>query len=268
MAQFDNRYAQVAATRAGTGAAIDEGLRTYMLRVYNYMAAGVALTGIVALLLFSFATTTDLSLAAKAASGAPVAVAKGKMFLTPLGYALWATPLKWVIMFAPLALCLLIGFGANRFSAGTTQLLYWLFAALVGASMSVIFMVYTQTSIARIFFISAAMFASLSLFGYTTKRDLSGWGQFLFMGMIGVFLAVLVNIWLQSPALMFAVSVIGVLVFAGFTAYDTQQIKDGYNDVQGDGQALQKSAILGAFMLYTDFVNIFQFMLSLFGNRD
>jgi FtsH-binding integral membrane protein len=268
MARFDNRYAQVAASRAGAGVAIDEGLRAYMLRVYNYMAAGVALTGIISLLVFSLATTTDASLAAKSASGAAIAVAKGKFFLTPLGYAMWATPLKWVLMFAPLGFCFLIGFGASRFSPATTQMLFWAFAALVGISLSVIFMVYTQSSIARIFFISAAMFAALSLWGYTTKRDLSGWGQFLFMGMIGVFLAIIVNIWLQSPALMFAVSVIGVLVFAGFTAYDTQQIKDNYYEVQYDGAALQKSAVLGAFMLYTDFINIFQFMLSLFGDRE
>jgi len=267
MANYDNRYSTAAANRAGTGVAIDEGLRAYMLRVYNYMAAGVALTGIVALTLFSLATTLDPGMAAKAASGAPIAV-KGGMFLTPLGYTLWATPLKWVIVFAPIAMCFLMGFGAARFSAGTTQLLFWVFAALVGLSMSVIFMVYTQASIARIFFISAAMFGALSLYGYTTKRDLSGMGQFLFMGFIGIFIAMIVNIFLQSSALMFAISVIGVLVFAGFTVYDTQQIKDGYYEVEHDGTAMQKSAIWGAFMLYTDFINLFQFMLSLFGNRE
>ncbi len=237
MAQIDNRYAQ-AGGAARTGAdVVDQGLRSYMLRVYNYMAAGVALTGLVSLLIYSLAATTDPTLAAMVGGKA---ARVGKVYLTEFGATLYMSPLKWVIMFAPLAMCFLLGFGANRMSVGATQLAFWVFAALVGASISVIFLVYTQTSIARIFFVTSATFGALSLWAYTTKKDLSGWGTFLFMGLIGIILASIVNIWLQSPALMFAVSAIGVLVFAGLTAYDTQTIKDGYYDVQHDGTATRR----------------------------
>ena len=267
MAQLDNRLAQAGGASRTGDIAIDAGLRANMLRVYNYMGAGVALTGLVAMVLFSLATTADPSLAAIGAKGAPMAV-KGKMFLTPLGAMLYASPLKYVLIFAPLAMCFFLGFGAARLSAGATQIAFWAFATLVGASMSTIFLVYAHNSIAQIFFVTAATFGALSLWGYTTKRDLSGWGTFLVMGVIGIIIASIVNIWLASPALMFAISCIGVLVFAALTAYDTQQIKDGYYEVQGDGTATTKAAVFGAFALYTDFVNMFQMMLSLFGNRD
>ena len=265
MAQLDNRYAQAGGAARTNAGVMDEGLRAYMLRVYNYMAAGVALTGLVALAIYSIAATSDPTLAALV-NGKAAKV--GSVYLTSVGVTLYMTPLKYVIMFAPLAMCLLISFGATKLSVGATQIAFWVFAALVGASLSVIFLVYTQTSIARIFFITSAAFGALSLWAYTTKKDLSGWGTFLFMGLIGIVIASIVNIWLQSPALMFAVSAIGVLVFAGLTAYDTQQIKDGYYDVQHDGSATSKAAVMGAFMLYTDFINLFQSLLSLFGSRE
>jgi uncharacterized protein len=265
MAQFDNRTAQAGGVARPATGVMDEGLRAYMLRVYNYMAAGVALTGLVSLFLYSIATTVDPAMAAMVGGKAAKV---GKVYLTTVGATLYMSPLKWVIMFAPLAMCFLLGFGANRMSVGATQLAFWVFAALVGASLSVIFLVYTQTSIARIFFITSAAFGALSLWAYTTKKDLSGWGTFLFMGLIGIIIASIVNIWLASPALMFAVSAIGVLVFAGLTAYDTQMIKDGYYDVQHDGTATSKAAVMGAFALYTDFINLFQSLLSLFGDRE
>jgi hypothetical protein len=265
MAQYDNRYAQTTAAR--TGVAIDEGLRAYMLQVYNYMAAGIALTGIVAYIMFSYAVTTDPALAAQSATGASLALHRG-MYLTPLGYAIYASPLKWVVMLAPLAFVFFLSFRIYQMSVGAAQIAFWLFAAAMGVSLSSIFLVYTGQSITRVFFVTAAAFAGLSLYGYTTRSDLSGWGSFLIMGVIGIILAGLVNLFLQSSALQFAISVIGVLVFAGLTAYDTQRIKDGYHEVAGNVAAASKAAIMGALNLYLDFVNMFVMMLQLFGNRE
>ena len=246
MAQLDNRYAQ-SGTAARAGAAVDEGLRAYMLGVYNYMAAGVALTGIVAYVTYTMAVS----------NGA----------LTPFGQMLYTSPLRWVIMLAPLGFVLFMSFRVQKMSVGAAQISFWLFAALMGLSLSSIFLVFTGQSITQIFFITAAAFGGLSLWGYTTKKDLSGWGSFLVMGVVGIIIAALVNLFLQSGALQFAISVIGVLVFAGLTAYDTQRIKDGYLMVRHDTAMVAKSAIMGALSLYLDFINMFLFLLQLFGNR-
>jgi FtsH-binding integral membrane protein len=265
MAQYDNRYAQ-AGVGARTEVAVDEGLRAYMLRVYNYMAAGVALTGVVAYIVFSYAVTTDPALAA-GAGGRLLALHRG-MYLTPFGQTLFTTPLMWVVAFAPLGFVFFLSWRIYKMSLGTAQLMFWLFAAVMGASLSSIFLRYTATSITQVFFVTAAAFGSLSLYGYTTKRDLSGMGSFLLMGLFGIIIAALVNLFLQSGALQFAISVIGVLVFAGLTAYDTQRIKDGYYEVMGDATATAKAAIMGALNLYLDFINMFIMLLQLFGNRE
>ncbi len=245
MAQFDNRYAQAAATTTRTGAAVDEGLRSHMLGVYNYMSLGVALTGVVALATATYAKSDP-------------AVAQ----------LLYGSPLKWVIMLAPLAFIFFIGFRAHTMSVGAAQVSFWAFAAVMGLSLSSIFLVYTGQSIAQVFFITSAAFAALSVWGYTTQRDLTGMGSFLIMGVVGLILAGLVNIFLQSSALQFAISAIGVLVFAGLTAYDTQKIKDEYLMIRHDATAAAKSAILGALSLYLDFINLFTSLLSLMGDRE
>jgi len=252
MAQFDNRYA-VAGSATRTGAAVDEGLRSYMLGVYNYMAAGVALTGIVAFLVYNMAV---------------VERAAGKVALTPFGQMLYASPLKWVVMLAPLAFVMILSFRVYKMSPAATQMAFWAFAAVMGVSLSSIFLVFTGQSITRVFFISAATFATLSLYGYTTKKDLSGWGTFLFMGVIGLIIAALVNIFLQSSALSFAISAAGVLVFAGLTAYDTQNIKDNYYEIAGDAALMAKGAVMGALNLYLDFINLFTSLLNLMGDRE
>ncbi len=247
MAQLENRYAQSGTARAG--AAVDEGLRAYMLGVYNYMAAGVALTGITAYI------TSVLA-------GSSVET------LTPFGQMLYTSPLRWVVMLAPLGFVLYLSFRVQQMSVGAAQIAFWLFAAVMGISLSSIFLVFTGQSITQIFFVTAATFGALSLWGYTTKRDISGWGSFLFMGLVGIIIAAVVNLFLQSSGLQFAISVIGVLVFAGLTAYDTQRIKDGYLMVRDDAAMVAKSAIMGALALYLDFINMFIMLLNLFGNRN
>jgi len=264
MAEYENRYA-TATTRTQDGV-VDQGLRSYMMSVYNYMALGVALTGVVAYAIYMMSITGDANEAARGARGA--LALKNGMFLTPLGAALYTSPLKWVVMLAPLAFVLVLSFGINRLSASATQAVFWVFAAVMGVSISSIFIVFKMGSIASVFFITSAAFASLSLYGYTTKKDLSGWGTFLFMGLIGIILASLVNIFLQSSALKFAVNVIGVLVFAGLTAYDTQRIKDGYYEVVGHTELMAKAAIMGAVSLYLNFINMFMMLLQLFGDRE
>ncbi|GLR46875.1 Bax inhibitor-1/YccA family protein [Sphingomonas astaxanthinifaciens] len=219
-------------------AARDAGLRSYMLSVYNYMASGVLLTGIVALLF--------------ASSGMAAQVLQ--------------TPLRWVIIFAPLAFVMAMSFGLNRMKTSTLQALYWAFAVVMGLSMSSIFLVYTGTSIATTFFAVAAAFAGLSLWGYTTKRDLSGFGTFLIMGVVGLLVASLLNLWLQSSAMQLAISAIGVLLFAGLTAYDTQKIKSMYAYVAGSDM-MGKVVIMGALNLYLDFINMFTFLLQFLGDR-
>ena len=253
MAQFDNRYAQPQTGSRVDTHAIDQGLRAYMLSVYNYMAIGVGITGVVAYVFFMLAVTQDPATGAKA--------------LSEFGRVLFVSPLKWVVMLAPLGMVFLISARINKMSVSAAQLSFWVFAALMGASLSSIFLVYGHGSIARVFFITAIAFGSLSLWGYTTKKDISGWGSFLFMGLIGIILASVVNIFLGSSALQFAVSVIGVLVFAGLTAYDTQQIKEMY--YEGDGEAVMgRKAIMGALRLYLDFINLFLMLLRLFGGRE
>lgn len=261
MSTFDrNSNTRYAAAGAQAQAGVyDEGLRAYMLGVYNYMAFGLAITGVLALATAYFATTQDPSQA--------VATLGNGTMLTQLGYMLYGSPLKWVVMLAPLAMVFFLSFKIQSMSASTAQTTFWVYAALMGLSLSSIFLVYTGGSIARVFFITAASFGALSLFGYTTKKDLSGWGSFLFMGLIGIIIASLVNIFLASSALQFAISVIGVLVFAGLTAYDTQQIKEMYH--AGDGsEVARKKSIMGALRLYLDFINLFLMLLQLFGNRE
>jgi len=265
MAEIDNRYARMR-PGARTDVAVDEGLRAYMLRVYNYMAGGVFLTGIVAYLAFTQAVTMDPALAAKTAGG--VALLKRGMYLTPFGMALFVSPLKWLVMLAPLGFVFFLSFRIYQMSVSAAQSTFWLFAAVMGLSLSTIFLVFTGQSITQVFFVTAAAFGGLSLYGYTTNKDLSGWGSFLIMGVIGIVIAALVNLFLQSSALQFAISVIGVLVFAGLTAYDTQQIKDNYYTVAGNAAAASKAAIMGALNLYLDFINMFTALLQLFGNRD
>jgi len=222
-------------------AAFDAGLRSYMLSVYNYMASGVLLTGIVALLF--------------ARSGYAAEILGGPGIL------------KYVIMFAPLAFVMVMSFGINRISTPTLQLLFWAFATVMGLSLSSIFLVFTGGSIAQTFFATAVAFLSLSLWGYTTKRDLSGMGTFLIMGVVGLIVASLINLFLQSPALHWAISGIGVLLFAGLTAYDTQRIKSLYFHVAGTDM-MGKTVIMGALSLYLDFVNMFTFLLQFMGSRE
>lgn len=257
MAQFDSRYTP--ATTVGR-AEVDAGLRAYMLGVYNYMAAGVALTGVVAYLIYSLAVTND---PASAAATLPNGQA-----LTSFGVALYTSPLRWLLFLAPVAFVFFFAFRAASMSVGAAQTSFWIYAALVGASLSSLLLVFTGTSIANVFFITAATFASLSLWGYTTKRDISGWGSFLFMGLVGVIIASVVNLFMQSSAMHFAISVIGVLVFAGFTAYDTQRIKDVYYEVAGNAEATAKASVFGALSLYQDFVGLFVNLLSLLGDRE
>jgi FtsH-binding integral membrane protein len=238
-------------------AEIDQGLRSYMLGVYNYMAIGLAITGLFALGIYMLSISSVPT---------PYAL-RGGLYLTQLGYTLFVSPLKWVVILAPLALVFFLSFRVDKMSVGAAQLTFWIYAALVGVSLAILLMVYTHTSIARVFFITAASFGALSLWGYTTKRDLSGWGSFLFIGLIGIILASLVNIWLASSMLQWIISCVGVLVFAGLTAYDTQQIKEMY-DVNDDGTATGRKSIMGALRLYLDFLNLFLMLLNLFGNRE
>jgi FtsH-binding integral membrane protein len=252
MADLDRRYAQgttVGRTEVGV---VDQGLRAYMIRVYNYMATGVAITGVLAYVVYAMSVTTG-------ADGAITGV-------TPFGHFMFESPFKWVVIFAPLAMVFFISARISSMSVSAAQIAFWVFAALMGASISSIFLVYAHASIAQMFFVTAAAFGALSLWGYTTNRDLSGWGSFLFMGLIGVIIAMLVNLFLQSGALQFAVSVIGVLVFAGLTAYDTQQIKEMYY-AGDDGSVAGRKAVMGALRLYLDFINLFMLLLQLFGDR-
>ena len=245
--------------RAGT-VAVDEGLRAYMLRIYNFMILGLAITGLAALGTYMLSVTTDPSLAAlKMRDG---------LMLTAFGKALFVSPLKWVVIFAPLGLVFLLSFGIERMRPAMAQIVFWIYAALVGISLGSIFMVFTHTSIVRVFFITAASFGALSLWGYTTQRDLTGMGSFLLMGLFGVILASLVNLFMASSALQFAISVIGVVVFAGLTAWDTQRLKTEYLYGAMDGEATERSAIIGALSLYLNFINLFTLLLQLLGQRE
>jgi hypothetical protein len=226
---------------ADTQVGIDVGLRDYMLRIYNYMASALALTGIVAY--------------AAAAGGADSFIAH-----------IYRTPVMWLVILAPFGLVMLLSFGINRLSAAAAQGIFWVYAGLMGLSMSTIFLAYTGTSIARVFFITAGTFAAMSLYGYTTRRDLSQIGSFLFMGLIGIVIASIVNMFIGSSALQFAICVIGVVVFVGLTAWDTQSIKEMY--YEGDGAEIAgKKAVMGALRLYLDFVNLFMMLIQLLGVR-
>jgi uncharacterized protein len=250
MSDFDRN---IAAARTGyrtTQVAIDAGLRAYMLRVYNYMGAGVALTGVVAYFTYSLA----------------VVEIGGRLQLTSLGQTIFNSPVKWLVMLAPLGLVMFLSFGINRLSPSRALTLFFVYAGLLGLSLATIFLAYTGVSIARVFFISAATFGAMSLYGYTTQRDLTGVGSFLFMGLIGLVIASLVNIFLQSSGLSWVISVAGVLIFVGLTAYDTQKIKEMY-DVNDDGTIAGRKAVMGALTLYLDFINLFLMLLRLFGDR-
>jgi len=235
MSDYDRNVA--AFPGAARTVAVDAGLRAHMIRVYNYMAGGVALTGVVAYF-------------------------TNQVF----GQALQGSPIIYVLIFAPLALVFFLSFRIDSLAASTARALFFVYAALLGASLSVIFSVYTDTSITRVFFVSAAAFGGLSLWGYTTQRDLTGMGSFLMMGLIGIIIASLVNIFLRSSGLDWIVSVVGVLVFAGLTAYDTQKIKEIYSPYD-DGTVAGRKAVMGALSLYLDFINLFLMLLRLFGDR-
>lgn len=247
---FDPRIgaAPRTATTLDGRTAVDAGLRSYMLSVYNYMASGVLLTAIVATFM-AYSGAVDSLIAVRAG---------GRFGLSGLG---------WIVSLAPLGLVFWLSFGINRMAASTAKAIFWAYAALVGASLSTLLLVYTGSSVAQTFFATAAGFASLSLWGYTTKRDLSGWGSFLLIGLVGLIVASIINaIWYSGP-MGLAISVIGVLIFAGLTAYDTQKIKSMYFVVGGTGEVAEKTAVMGALNLYLDFINMFLFLLRLFGDR-
>ncbi|MBB1248169.1 MULTISPECIES: Bax inhibitor-1/YccA family protein [unclassified Rhizobium] len=238
MNPMNDRYGY--ASQAQSGALFDEGLRQHMLRVYNYMGLGLVITGIVAYVVGT----------------------------TPALYVpIFQTPLKWVVMLAPLGFVLFFSFRIQSMSAGTAQAMFWAFSAVMGLSLASIFLVFTGASIAQTFFIAATMFGATSLYGYTTKRNLANFGSFLMMGLIGVVIASIVNIFLGSSALQFAISVIGIVVFVGLTAWDTQNIKEQYAE-NFDQESQQKLAVFGALSLYLNFVNIFQLLLNFTGERE
>lgn len=239
-------------SRGATQADIDEGLRAHMLRVYNYMMLGLGLTGAMA-----FAVNSIPALSQFFYTLQP----------TQYGMAYQLTILGWIVAIAPLAMVFFLSFRIHKMSFATAQTTFWIYAAMVGLSLAPLFAVYTGSSIARVFFITAGAFGALSLYGYTTKRDLSAMGKFLFIGLVGLIIAMVVNIFLASSAMHFAISVIGVLIFAGLTAYDTQQIKQMYL-ASDDGETAGKKAVMGALRLYLDFLNMFLFMLQLFGSRE
>jgi FtsH-binding integral membrane protein len=251
MSDFDRNYA---AARRGVGAdravAIDQGLRAYMIRIYNYMAMGVALTGAVSWLTFNAAVTETA----------------GRLALTPFGQAIYSGPATIVLFLGTLGLVLLISFRINSMQPSTAFALFMVYAAALGLMLSSIFLAYTGTSITRVFFISAASFGALSLYGYTTQRDLSPIGSFLTMGLIGLIIAMVVNMFLKSSGLDFIISAAGVLIFAGLTAWDTQKIKEMYDPME-DGTLVGRKAVMGALTLYLDFINLFLFLLRFLGDR-
>jgi uncharacterized protein len=256
MSDFDRNYA---AARRGVGAdravAIDQGLRAYMIRVYNNMALGVALTGVVAWVAFQAAGGDAIQLTARGVVGA-----------TAFGQLILSFPGQIVLFLGTLGLVFMISWRIDRLQPSTAFALFMLYAGLLGVMLSSIFVVYTGVSISRTFFISAASFGALSLYGYTTQRDLSPIGSFLMMGVIGIILAMLVNMFLQSTQLDLVISAIGVLCFAGLTAWDTQRIKEMYNPME-DGTIVGRKAVIGALSLYLDFINLFLFMLRFLGDR-
>ncbi|MBN9029277.1 MAG: hypothetical protein BGO05_09590 [Rhizobiales bacterium 63-7] len=244
MADLRNYQNRTGYAGAQSGQLIDQGLRTYMLKVYNLMALGLAITGLAAYGTYALAVSNPA-----------------------FAQLLFASPLRWVIMLAPVGLVFFLSYRIHQMSVSAAQTTFWIYAALMGLSLSSIFIVFTGQSIVQTFFVTAAAFGGLSLFGYTTKRDLSAFGSFLIMGLFGLIIAALVNLFLQSSALQFAISAIGVLVFAGLTAYDTQKIKEMYFE-NDDVAVMGRKAIMGALQLYLDFINLFMFLIQLFGNRN
>ena len=248
--EFDKKgiLGRAAAAQQST-VVMDEGLRAYMLRVYNYMGSALLVTGIVALVTFKLAVDS-----------------LSPLIFSPLGNSIYNSGLAWVVMLAPLGVVFYMSFGINKMSASKAQTVFWIFAALMGISLSSIFVVYTETSITRVFFITAGTFGAMSLYGYTTKRDLTKLGSFLMMGLIGIIIASLVNIFMKSSMMYFVISILGVLIFVGLTAYDTQKIKNMYA-VSDSGEIMGKKAVMGALTLYLDFINLFIMLLRLFGQR-
>ena len=245
-------YNQKTYSKTSDQSLVDEGLRLYMLKVYNYMTTGLVLTGLMA---YFFGKASIISNDMGQLVG-----------LTPLGGVLFNSPLKWIIMLAPLGFVFYLSARMHKMSLSKAQVTFWIYSAIMGLSLSWIFIVFTQISIVRVFFISSATFAAMSLYGYTTKKDLTKLGGFLFMGLIGIIIASLVNMFIGSTALQFAISIIGVLVFVGLTAYDTQKIKNMY--YEGDNETVgSKKALMGALRLYLDFINLFILLLQLFGQR-
>ena len=248
--EFDKKGILGRAAEAQKSAVVmDEGLRAYMLRVYNYMGSALLVTGIVALVTFKLAVDS-----------------LSPLIFSPLGNSIYNSGLAWVVMLAPLGVVFYMSFGINKMSASKAQTVFWIFAALMGISLSSIFVVYTETSITIVFFITAGTFGAMSLYGYTTKRDLTKLGSFLMMGLIGIIIASLVNIFMKSSMMYFVISILGVLIFVGLTAYDTQKIKNMYA-VSDSGEIMGKKAVMGALTLYLDFINLFIMLLRLFGQR-
>jgi FtsH-binding integral membrane protein len=250
MSDFDRNVAARGFSPART-AEIDAGLRAYMIRIYNYMAAGVALTGVVSWLTFNAATVTNEA---------------GRLVLTPFGQMIYSGPLTIVLFLGTLGIVFFLSFRIDKLQASTALALFLLYAGLLGLMLSSVFLAYTGASITRTFFIAAASFGALSVYGYTTQRDLSPIGTFLIMGLFGLILAMIVNIFLKSSGLEFAISAIGVLIFAGLTAWDTQKIKEMY-DANDDGTVSGRKTVMGALTLYLDFINLFLFMLRFLGDR-
>jgi uncharacterized protein len=246
-------------TATRTQAEVDQGLRAFMLGVYNNMILGLAISALVAL---------GINMLAVADSPGEAVARMGGVPLTAFGRALYGSPLMWVVALAPLAFIFFFSFRMDRMSAATARTTFFAFAAVMGASLSTLLIRYTGASVVQVFFITAASFGALSLWGYTTSRSLSGMGSFLIMGVIGLMIAMIVNIFLASSALQFAISCLGVLIFAGLTAYDTQKLKEMYLYGNFDTEAAAKVSIFGALTLYLDFINMFQFLLALFGNRN
>jgi len=246
MANFDPRYA----TSVAAADSLDAGLRAYMLRVYNYMLVGLGLTGLMAWL----------------TANTPLAQVFYNQVATPNGIAMQPNILGWIAIFAPLAMVFFLSFRIMKMSFATAQATFWIYAAVMGISLSTILFVYTGASIALTFFVTAGMFGAMSLWGYTTKRDLTGFGSFLFMGLIGLVLASLAGMFFHSTQLQFVISVLGVFIFTGLTAYDSQSIKNMYY-VGDNGEVVGKKAIMGALRLYLDFINLFMFLLRFMGNR-
>ena len=241
--------------RAAETHVIDEGLRVYMLKVYNYMASGIFITGFISLILFKFSGGYNIQVTPMGITGT-----------NGFGDLIYKSPLMWVLMLAPLGVVLYMSFGIRKMSVVKAQTTFWIFAALMGASLSSIFLIYTGTSITRVFFITAGTFSAMSIYGYTTKRDLTKLGSFLMMGLIGIIIASIVNIFMKSTMMYFVISIIGVLVFVGLTAYDTQKIKNMYQS-SDTGELMGKKAVMGALTLYLDFINLFIMLLRLFGQR-